>query len=249
MLAGAMTAYTSAAAYVNSAVGLAPALVASGLFLVWALEAVETPDARRLVDASLAVAPEVEAARSLSPGSTGAATPSLALIVLCAIVGMTIGFQFQFQQRDVPYSSLTSRFDSGPWWGIKITPERRHLMDGFAADLKAQSRPDDGFLIMYEGCGYYLYWTGVIAANSYWVVADPATGQLPQTTISYFRRHRLVPSLVVHFLPTAGMSDAQIQAASGGLDYPPTLVRPLYAFQRKPSDESTAQVLARLPRR
>jgi len=122
-------------------------------------------------------------------------------------------------------------------------------MDGFAADLKAQSRPDDGFLIMYEGCGYYLYWTGVIASNSYWVVADPDTGQLPQATVSYYRRHRLVPSLIVHFMPTAGMSDAQIQAASGGLDYPPSLVRPLYAFQRKPPDETTAQVLARLPRR
>ena len=45
MIAGAMTGYTSAAGYVNSAVGLAPALIASGLFLAWALEAVGRPAA------------------------------------------------------------------------------------------------------------------------------------------------------------------------------------------------------------
>ena len=51
IVAGAMTAYTSAAGYVNAAVGLAPSVVASGLFLSWALEAVgpgrrERPDGR-----------------------------------------------------------------------------------------------------------------------------------------------------------------------------------------------------------
>ena len=42
VIAGAMTAYTSAAGYVSSAVGLAPALIVGGLFLAWALEAVST---------------------------------------------------------------------------------------------------------------------------------------------------------------------------------------------------------------
>ena len=40
LVAGAMTAYTSASGYLDSAVGLAPAVVVSGLFLCWALEAV-----------------------------------------------------------------------------------------------------------------------------------------------------------------------------------------------------------------
>jgi hypothetical protein len=157
-------------------------------------------------------------------------------------------FQFQFQQRDVSYSALTSRFDSGPWWGIKVMPERRRLLDSYAADLHAQALPDDKLLVMYEGSGYYLYWNGDIAANTYWLVADAKTGQLPQTTISYYRRHRIVPTLVVNLIRTAGMTDAELQAASGGLDYPPVLVRPKYAFQRKPAGESTAEVLARLPR-
>ena len=71
---------------------------------------------------------------------------------------------------------------------------------------------------------------------------------LPQATISYYRRHRIVPSLAVHLLSTEGMSDAELQAACGGLEYAPTLVRPTYAFQRKPADKSTRDVLTRLPR-
>ena len=98
-----------------------------------------------------------------------AGVPWLALTVLIAIVGVTIAFQFQFQQRDVSYRELTSRFDSGPWWGIMVTPERRMLLDNYAADLHEQSLPADKLLVIYEGPGYYLYWNGEIAANSYWI--------------------------------------------------------------------------------
>jgi hypothetical protein len=45
------------------------------------------------------------------------------------------------------------------------------------------------------------------------------------------------------------MTDAELQAACAGLDYPPVLVRPAYAFQRKPAGETTSEVLARLERR
>lgn len=230
MIAGAMTAYTSAAGYLNAAVGLAPALLVSGVFLAWALEAVAS---------TRSGAPNVEASDRL---------PWLALAVLIAVVGVIVVFQFQFQQREMPYTQLTSRFDSGPWWGIEVTPERRRLMDGFAADLRNQTLPGEKLLIIYDGAGYYLYWHGDIAANTYWMAPDAETGQLPQATIDYYRRHRVVPSLVIHLIATSGMSEADLQAACGGLDYPPSLVRDLYAFQRKPADESTAEVLARLPR-
>jgi len=249
MIAGAMTAYTSAAGYANSAVGLAPALIVSGLFLAWALEAVGRPTASAPGPSAPPFRLGDGGAGLLPAPSSSAGVPWLALAVLIAIVGVTVTLNFQFQQRDVAHGELTSRFDSGPWWGIKVTPERRRLMDSYAADLHAQALPDDKLFIMYEGSGYYLYWTGEIAANSYWIGPNEETGQLHQTTISYYRRHRIVPTLVVHLLRTAGMTDAELQAASGGLDYPPTLVRPKYAFQRKPADESTAEVLARLPRK
>lgn len=226
VVAGAVTAYTSASGYVNAPVGLAPAIVASGVFLAWALEAVAGP--------------------RTATGEPG--VPWLALLTAVAVVVVTIVFQFQFQQVRVPYGELTSRLDSGPWWGIKVTPERHRLLDTFAADLRAQARPEDGLLVFYDACGYYLFWTGAIAANTYWIEGEPVTGWLDQTTIDYYHRHRVVPTLIVHLMPTHGLTPAQLRASSGGLDYAPSLVRPTYVFQRKGADETTSEVLARLRR-
>jgi hypothetical protein len=227
MLAGAMTAFTSATGYLSAPVGFTPALLASGVLLAWSLEA-------------------VAASRTAAGSLSRARLPWLALVVLVGVVGVAV--LSQSQGREVAESELTSRFAAGPWWGITVTPERRALMDGFAGDLRSQSRPGDALLIFFQASGYYLYWHGAIAANSYSLPNADALAPLPQATYSYFRRHRIVPTLVVHVLPTAGMSDAELRAACGGLDYPPTLVRSTYAFQRKPADESTAEVLARLPR-
>lgn len=239
VVAGAMTAFTSAAGYLNSAVGLLPGLLASGIFLAWSLEAVAPP------------APE-GAQAPLRPAEAGEPVGRfsfLAAAALAAVIAVTIVFQFQFQQRDVPLASLTARCDFGPWAGVTLTPERYSLLRSFATDLDAQARPGDQLLVFYEACGYYLFWNGPIAANSYWLSSTSDVAPLPQPTVSYYRRNRVVPTLVVHVLPTAGMSDAGLTAACGGLKYPPTLVRPVYSFQRKPADETTQQVLARLPRK
>jgi len=203
LIAGSMTAYTSAAGWVNSPVGLAPALMVSGLFLAWALEAVAAPGSQAGEGASAN-----EAGRSRIGGAQW-----LALVVLVAVVAVTIACQFQFQQRDVPYRELTSRFDSGPWWGIKVMPKRRALMDSFAAALRATSRPGDKLLVFYEAPGYYLYWNGAIASNTSWLWAG-APGRLPPEEIAYFRDHRVVPTLVVRVLadqqPTPGESTAEV---------------------------------------
>jgi hypothetical protein len=229
MIAGAMTAFSSAAGFLSAPVGFTPALLASGVFLAWSLEAVTVT-------------------RRAAGSSPRARLPWLALAALVAILGVSV--VSQFQGRQVADRELTSRFDAGPWWGINVSPGERLLMDGFAADLRAQSQPGDTLLVFYHASGYYLYWDGEIAANSYSLSNADADAQatLPQATISYYRRHRIVPTLVVHFLSTAGMSAAELQAACGGLAYPPTLVRPTHAFQRQPAGESTAEVLARLPR-
>jgi hypothetical protein len=248
VVAGAMTAYTSATGYATASVGLAAAMILSGLFFAWALEAAVAPPAPA-VDGLTGAGVPVAAADRISrirPGSSR--LPWLALLGLSAVIAVTVSFQFQFQQRSVPYRELTSRFDSGPWWGIKVTPERRRLLDAFAADLKAEARLGDQLFVFDEGSGYYLYWNGGIASNTYWNAVDPATGMLSRGTISYYRRHHVVPTLVVHLIPTAGLTDAELQASSAGLEYPPVLVRPAYAFQRRPATESTADVLARLPR-
>jgi hypothetical protein len=244
VIAGAMTAYTSANGYVNGAVGLAPVLIAGGVFLCWALQAVtDPPDG--------AVREQSPADGAAGVGMTRSARPSpgvwLAALVLTGVVAVTLAYQFEFQQGGVRRGESTSRFTSGPWWGIAVTPARRQVMDTFAADLAAQARAGDRLLVFFGGSGYYLYWRGAIASNTYWL-RPTAHGELPQATVSYFRRRRVVPTLAVHVTRTTGRSAAELQAASGGLDYPSVLVRPTYAVQRKPAAESTATVLARLPR-
>jgi hypothetical protein len=230
LIAGVMTAYTSAVGYVNSAVGLAPAMMVSGLFLAWALETV------------------TEAAPRVGLSLRRARAPWLALVVLVAVVGVSVAFQFAFQQHLVPYRTLTSRFDSGPWWGIKVTPERRAQVDSLAAGLHATARPGDSLLVLYVAPGYYLFWPGTIASYAYWMGPDPF-GALPAAEIAYFRANHVVPTLVVRLIPTTGLTPAQIATGSAGLGYPAVLVRPGYVIYRKPAGETTAEVLARLPRK
>ena len=242
VLAGAMTAFTSAAGYLNAAVGLLPALLASGVFLAWSLEACGVaPGSPGTGTEDRDRKPRAEDSREIGWSSI------LAFVVLAAVVAVTVTFQFQFQERDVPYRDLSVRCDFGPWAGISVTRERYDQLKTFSDDMRRQARPDDQLLIFDQSVGYYLFWNGGVAANSYWITSPVGARTLPQATIDYYRRHRIVPTLAVHFIATAGLSDAALAAACGGLGYPPTLVRPSYAFQRKPPGETTAEVLARLP--
>jgi hypothetical protein len=234
LLAGAMTAFTSSAGYANAAVGLLPAVLASGTFLAWALEAtVRAPRAPAGPD-------DAPAARSPAPW--------LALAALLGVVAVTLVFQVQYQQEGRAPAELTRRCDFGPWWGLSVTPQRYEQLRTFAADLREESRPGDQLLVFYQTCGLYLFWDGGIAANSYALWGEAPSAPLPQSTVEYYRRYRVAPTLVVHVLDTSGMSDAQLTAACGGLAYPPVAVRPWWALQRRPAGESTAEVLARLPR-
>jgi hypothetical protein len=216
VIAGVMTAYTSALGLQNSAVGLAPTLMLCGLFLAWSLVAAFD------------------------------GTPWLAMAALVAVVAVTVAFQFQFQERDASYRSLTSRVTSGPWWGIKVTPQRHAELDSFAEGLHATARPGDKLLIAFEAWGYYLYWNGPIASVALEVQASPSGG-LPPEEISYFRDNHIVPTLVVHLMHTIGLTPTEIAAGDLGFGYPPVLVRPGYVIYRKPAGQTTDQVLARLP--
>ena len=226
-MAGAMTAYTSAAGYVNAAVGLAPAMFVSALFLAWTLETV-TPHAD-------------------DDGLKGDRRPWLALAVMTALVCVTLIFQFQFQQRDVPYGDLSVKLTSGPWRGIKVTEPRAALVRSVESDFATVTRRDDALMVMYDSPGYYLFWDGPIASNSYWLHAGP-NDQLPAETVASLRARRIVPTVLLRLLITAGRSQHDLGDATGGLNYPPALVRPTYFFARKPADETADEVLGRLPR-
>ena len=110
------------------------------------------------------------------------------------------------------------------------------------------ARAGDELLVYPEGAGYYLYWPGEIASNTYQIYVDDSRSPLPKATVSYYRRHRVVPTLVAHLTGTAGKSMAELRGECGGLEYPPLVVAPWYALHRKPPAETVDEVLARLPR-
>ena len=222
LLVGAMTAYTSGDGLIHSAVGLFPGVVASGLFLAWGLAPL-----RRGRD-------------------QGLSWPALA--GLAAVVAVTLAFQVQFQQGAAGWKDLSARMDSGPWKGIAVTPAQRERLERFAAHVAGEGRPGDRLLVYPWGAACYLDWPGEIAANTYQLTVRGPAAPLPKATVSYYRRHREVPTLVAHLLETEGKNAADLQAACGGLSYPPVSVAPWYALQRKPPLETTPDVLARLPR-
>jgi hypothetical protein len=221
-LIGAMTAYTSGDGLIHAAVGLFPGMVASGLFLAWGL----VPLASR------------HASERSWPALAG----------LTAVVLVTLAFQVQFQYGGVARRDLSERMSSGPWKGIAVTVPQRERLDSFASDVAREGRSGDRLLVYPWGAAYYLSWPGEIAANTSQLVVPAVGAPLPKTTVSYLRRHREVPSLVVHVLDTGGKTHAELQAACGGLSYPPVAIAPWYALHRKPPHETTAGVLARLPR-
>lgn len=221
LFAGAMAAYTSSLGYIHAAMGVFPGILVSALFLAWALES-----ARR---------PRVWA-------------PWLALVVLVAVLGIAVSFQFRQQAHLDPRA--TTRFTEGPWWGISVPSSEHAFVTRLAADLADQERAGDKLLVFYGGAGLYLFWHGDVATNSYWIRQGEGgeMGALPEPTLSYFRRQHEVPTLAVHFLDTSGLSASELRAGSGGLDYPPVLVRPEFAIHRKPPGETVDEVLDGLPR-
>ncbi len=221
LLVGVMAAYTSSLGYVHASMGVFPGVLASALFVAWALEEVKP---------------------------AGSRVPVLALAVLVAILGVTVSFQFRQQARLAPQATV--RFTEGPWWGISV-PEAEHaFVTGLATDLAARARDGDKLLVFYGGSGVYLFWDGDIAANSYWIRPgeEGQMGTLPAPTVAYYHREHEVPTLAIHFVTTAGLSAEELRAGCGGLEYPPVLVRPEYAIHRKPPLETVDDVLARLSR-
>jgi hypothetical protein len=221
LLLGAMTAYTSADGLERAAVGLFPGLALSGLFLAWGLQPLR-----------------VRAGGAPWPAAVG----------LAAVVLATLAMQVQFQHGGVSADELSERMSEGPWRGIAVTEAQRAHLITSAADLERQGRRDDLLLAYPQAAAVYLAWPGEIAANTYQLYSAHPEDPLPKATVSYYRRHREIPTLVVHLMPTEGRGPEEVTGQSGGLDYPPAVVRPGYAMSRKPPGDALEEVLARLPR-
>jgi hypothetical protein len=244
VIAAAMTAYTSTDGWVHGAVGLFPAVVVSGLFLAWDLIAA--------VDGGEGAAEGgARPGKGAAAGSAGGAAGAwLAFAALAAVVAVTISFQFQYQAGGARFAELSARLDAGPWWGVRVTPAQRALLDGYAADLEAQAQPGDALLVYFRHPGLYLYWPHGLATNSVSLLGRPADdpfAPLPESTVAFYRRTRRVPDLVVHVAPTAAADPSEL-AECGGLRYPVAVMRSDYTVNRRPPGTSTREILDGLPR-
>ena len=189
LLVGAMTAYTSADGFVHSAVGLLPGVVASGLFLAWGLGAIAAGSRRTLARS--------RRARRHRRGDLG-------------VPGAVPGWRGRIERSVRAHGLRSLAGDS------RHAARRSAGLDRFAADLASEARPGDQLLVYPEGAAYYLYWPGEIAANTYQLYVADAQAPLPKSTVSYYRRHREVPTLVVHLTETAGKSPADLTARLWG---------------------------------
>ena len=71
---------------------------------------------------------------------------------------------------------------------------------------------------------------------------------LPQATVSYYRRHRLVPTLAVHLMPTQGLSDEELRAAMRWPGLSPVAGPADVRLPAQTGRRDHRDVLARLPR-
>ena len=136
MLAGAMTAFTSADGYLSAPVGFTPALLVSGLLL--RLVSGGRGDVRR-------------PRRAAEHSSRSGLWPWLALVVLVAVVGVTVAFQFQFQQAGGAVRPAHEPLRRRARGGASAVDRRAASGPGrLRRDLQAQSRPGDALLVFYE---------------------------------------------------------------------------------------------------
>ena len=219
LAAGLVSGYTSASGWLQMDVGLLPAVVLSGVFL------------------ALSLSP-----REGEPARLRRALPALGVACLAGMLAVTVVYEYQFLPRAVPLSHLTATIHSGPYAGVRATPERAAYLAQLRGDLARLTRPTDRLLVFYQAPAFYLFWPHGVATNSVWISSaqgldvndDP--GALPPATLAYYARTHVLPDVVIRLVGTAGLTDATLRARfSAGLDCRVVLVRPQYVvFRRVP---------------
>jgi len=240
ILGAVLTGWTSAEGYPHAALGAMPALMTALAFLVWALlnDAEPGDEAAGVRTRDADAGPSATARRAVVTAGDWLARHggALAAVALTAIVAICIVFQFQQLARNVSYSELTVWMDSGPYWGIHTTAQRKAYLDQFERDLAEQSTPEDRLLVYPQFVGAYMYWPYRTATDTVWVGDGPTASQMPSHLREWLEQTGIVPTLVVHTVGSDDLSDAEFHAQySEELEYPIVLRRPNYTFLRRPA--------------
>jgi hypothetical protein len=174
--AGLVTTATSSNGALNAGIGLFPMLLVTPVLLVLA-----SPVGTRM------------------PDPRGVAPWVLALALAVIPAGM-VWRDLTALYRDAPVSRLTATVASGPYRGIRTTPERAVFAVELEADLRAASRPGDRVLFFDDLPAGYLFTSMRPATNAVWLSRLDNRGANAGATLAYYERSGAPPTVVVRNL-------------------------------------------------
>ena len=174
VVAGAVTAYSSANGGINAGIGLFPASVATAVLLALAIRSVGGP--------SGLVFREVVAIAS-----------SAVFVSLCLFL------QYASVYRDAPISELKSRVSDGAYAGLLTTPATRTFLQELENDLRAVSRPQCRIVFYDTFPAGYLLDRGKGLTNATWLldVRKGYRAEYQRVLIDYYARRMTIPDIVV----------------------------------------------------
>ncbi|HSL95386.1 MAG TPA: hypothetical protein VLA35_05660 [Thermoleophilia bacterium] len=226
VMAGIWVAFTAVDGLADAAVGLAPAFIAGGLFMVWSAgpEADDPGETLRVPGSMVAGAPSLSPSPGVTPGpsDTPAAIErnrwSLVMASLMGVIAVTIAFTFQYLPQDIPYSHLKVRLEEGPYQGLLVREHDALVLGQLEEDLAQFRAPGERLMVFYGSPGFYLFWPHDIATNTVWLAGDAEDDPLPASTKAWFLRTSEVPDVIVRPFLASGLSDETIeQQYMGGL--------------------------------
>jgi hypothetical protein len=114
--------------------------------------------------------------------------------------------------REDPYPALTAVVKSGPYKGIRTSPEKFRFLEMITADLAKLSKPGDRLLFYDRFPAGYLLTDLRAATDTAWLFPMTQRGM----TVDYFQRMKIRPDLVFR-MKRIFLSSAE----SNVLTYPP----------------------------
>jgi len=226
VMAGIWVAFTAVDGLANAAVGLAPAFVAGGLFMVWSAgpeaddpgETLRVPGSMVAGTATLSPSPGSRPGPSDTPAAVERNRWSLVMASLMGVIAVTIAFTFQYLPQDIPYSHLSVRLEEGPYEGLLVREHDALVLGQLEEDLAQFRAPGERLMVFYRSPGFYLFWPEQIATNTVWLAGDAEDDPLPASTRAWFLRTSEVPDVIVRPFLSSGLSDETIEAQyAGGL--------------------------------
>lgn len=194
-VAGVITAWSSSNGTVNASIGMFPAALVSVLLTVRALHLMPTHCARdRVVQAVMMLV-----------------TPTVVVVPL--LLG---GYADVYGDPAPRGRGHTEGVTSGPFMGIRTTPEKNLFIQTLTQDLTSLVRVSDTVLFFNDFPAGYLFTSARPATNSIWLPSGVRGATIDRSpTLSYYEKNTNKPHLVFLLKKSDDTNDALIKMIKG----------------------------------